>query len=1549
MDSRKRTETPLEKDDSNSKRTKLKHTMQTMFRGKGSAGTGAEEGTRASSSTPAAVNPTEDGLSDNDHGLHSNLNQPSQPDHATDENIPDPTNFNAHTDNLPINQVGPADRSHISRNPQVHPTQTKGKDLKRLGSDVLKSVANAFGPVKQVAEIFGECVDTYQVAGNVKVEYDQLIARLQGHLDDLAGYLGDDGSQSMTTSMERLCQSIQEELEMIRDKKGHSKGTRPRYLATDEDMDMILACYRRVEGYLERLSLNANLSIWKIAHDQATDYQSDRMFSLIDRLPSVLAARFNSAEGEALRRRECTSGTRVQEIAQVLGWARNGVDETVYWLNGMAGTGKTTIAYSVCTRLESAHMLGASFFCSRLREECRDVKRIIPSIAYQLARFSRPFHHALCNALEKNPDAYGGSLQLQFNALIKGPVLHDRVRNTLPDELIVVIDALDECENKESTRRILEVLMSDSANLPIKFILSSRPEPEIRDRMTERVKSRLVLHELDKGQVQGDIEKYLREELATINPPDAQIAALVARAGILFIYAATAVRYIGYDNFHRNPTARLRTILAGPQGRITTHSTEIDQLYTTILRAALEDEGLEQDDRVDMQHVLYTMVCAREPLTVGALSELLEIYDLDRVRAALRPLWSVLHVVGERELVTTLHASFPDFMFDPARSKAYHCDSDCHNRKLAEHCFSRTQRNRPQFNVCRLKSSYLSDEMVPDIEDLIAKGIPLDLFYACRYWADHVEAGRYALPPVDELKDFLCNRLLLWIEVLNLKKEMRAGTECMKLVVKWCNQLQGEQELMELAHDAQRFVESFALNTISQSTPHIYVSMLTFWPRSGPIAKHYVRFMDGPVHAEGSALGQRKLAHLAKWDFERRIDAMTVSSDGLFLALAVEDGVMIVDFASGIVVLGPLRIQRRGARSLVFSPDGSRIVYASDEYRNIELRGWDIQTGAAVLGPLTLQITRNDYSPYFHLLLSPDSTRIVAAADGRKIHLWDVENGDMLLSLRAKTGTRAVMFSSDSTRIAVGYDDALHIWDAQSGNNILSLRTSPADQIAFSHDDSRIIYASKWGDVVYVRDANNGDLIHQMSSKGYQVCLGYSPDGRYIVGGNTDSIITVWDAQTGKVMIGQLEGHRYKLTSVAFSPDGSYIITGCKGGIVCTWDARQHNFVHAPRPNSTCPMTINCIKFSPDGTQFVSGSEDGTIRIWDSDTGEMAVGPIKAHKDRIVALDFVDGRVASGSYDGAMCVCDALSGQILLGPLEVHQGRKYIQAIAYSIDRNQIVTGSCNNSGLNIARSPEVNLWNAQTGERILGPLMYLDMVFRVIRFSPDGIYISGIFDEYIVTVMWDVSNGGHTMNSHKSYSDKYTASICYSPDGALLASSGQGIFLVDAYTGAKILGPLVGHSHTVYLSVNFSPDGTRLASGAAHGTIQVWNVRTGEMIFDLLQGHEGHIRSIAYSPDGSRILSRSDDMTVRIHDARIPEERALSQTTAEYADWTMRPDGWVTDDQSRLLVWVPVDLRRALMWPRTQVLVGPCGYVRLSFNKSRMGESWEKSYTSRL
>lgn len=497
-----------------------------------------------------------------------------------------------------------------------------------------------------------------------------------------------------------------------------------------------------------------------------------------------MPACYDSAEADLVRRRECTPGTREEVLANLDIWRRNKNQGNLYWLNGMAGTGKTTIANSLCVMLDQSHELGASFFCSRLLPECRDVKLIIPTIAYQLARFSRPFRSALSNILERHPDIRTKSLSKQLQRLVVEPLRE--VTQALPTHLVVVMDALDECGDSRGIGQLLEMLARDERELPIKVFVSSRPEPQIRNKIGN-VTDQLILHQLVESSVKRDIRRYLLAEVSDISLSEPQLVALVKRAGVLFIYAAAIVRYITVGEFLTNRRKRLEVLLGATPTVPSKVNVEIDALYHGVLGSAFNDPDLEDTDGERMKLVLDTVICAQAPLTVGALTGLLQLADADWVLTALSSLWSVIRISGANSLVTTLHTSFPDFMLSSERSDPHTCRAETHHGRLAELCLKRIEKNECQFNICGLESSYVVDEQVPDLEDRVKQAIPQDLWYACRYWAVHLELSGQSSKRVQLLRDFLSKRLLLWMEVLNLKKHISIGASLLQKARGWCN------------------------------------------------------------------------------------------------------------------------------------------------------------------------------------------------------------------------------------------------------------------------------------------------------------------------------------------------------------------------------------------------------------------------------------------------------------------------------------------------------------------------------------------------------------------------------------------------------------------------------------------------------------------------------------------------------------------------------------------------------------------------------------------
>ena len=206
-------------------------------------------------------------------------------------------------------------------------------------------------------------------------------------------------------------------------------------------------------------------------------------------------------------------GTREQILADLEEWAVNDAAPKVFWLNGMAGTGKTSIAHSFSERLDKNEILGASFFCSRsASREVRDASLIITTIASLLSRSSPVLRSAISKVVEEKPDV--GSLHklsVQFRLLLVDPI--KSVFDSSLKTYVVVIDALDECTNLGIVEKLIQAIVGFAPNMPLKFILASRVTTNISKAFphnSEYPPKTLSLHDVGRSIVQEDIKTYLQ-------------------------------------------------------------------------------------------------------------------------------------------------------------------------------------------------------------------------------------------------------------------------------------------------------------------------------------------------------------------------------------------------------------------------------------------------------------------------------------------------------------------------------------------------------------------------------------------------------------------------------------------------------------------------------------------------------------------------------------------------------------------------------------------------------------------------------------------------------------------------------------------------------------------------------------------------------------------------------------------------------------------------------------------------------------------------------
>ncbi|KAG8768586.1 hypothetical protein FRC12_005478 [Ceratobasidium sp. 428] len=1451
-------------------------------------------------------------------------------------------------------------------NPSVPPIM--GQGAARNGWLGLKAFAKVvsegrelLGPLKPAIGGILEVIETFEVTAQTRQDYQRLRTELNVLLHDLAGHFGSCTPLTMTSTIVNLAQGIERELETIRRKQNQS--VVGGYTRAETDADQILEHYRSVQGLLQRLALNANIETWKSASEHAIETR-------LSKLPNSPAARYRSTMSSVLRD-ECTPNTRVKVLEELYEWARDSESQKTYWLNGMAGTGKTTIAFSFCKELERSRELAASFFCARQLQECRKVDRIIPTISYQLSRFSLPFRAAVSQVLETDPDVYNQPILDQFRQLIFEPLV--KVKDALPTRLVVVIDALDECDDNRKAD-ILKSLLMYARELPVKFFVASRPDPKILDSMHRQkgdyTPVELRLHDLDRSIVEEDIRTYLRTKMALhVELPVAHLETLVKRSGVLFIYAATVVRYIESNNFSR-ATKRLREVLASDSiGSVSDSDRGINALYGTILVAAFEDPDLNKSDRADLKQILNTVVCAQEPLSVEVMARLLG-FDSETVQAALHSLLSVLQVSDTTQVITTLHESFPDYLLDKSRSDTFYCDPKGHNAHLTRICFDQINIPDPPFNICGLESSYVFDKDVPELSARVEKAISKEFQYACHYWGVHLMLAGDSRDLASMLLSFLTDRFLLWLEVVNLCEHIYDGVRTLHRMQKWAANTEWLNEtIKQLLRDAWLFTASFSSSSVRLGTPHIYISALAFWPDHSPMRKYYKQDKSKLITSASTAMTLRSIAPLFTQNARSGINSLSYSPDGAYIVSGGENSnIRVWDAYTGQPVGQPLQSlnsKTQAITSVAYSPDGACIASGCE---GKSIRIWNVHTCQPVGQPLQGHSGRVTSVAY-----SPDGAYIVSGSWDHTIRIWNAHAQQLvgqLLEGHTNCVTSAV-YSPDGAYIVSGsWDKTIRIWDARTRQPVkqpLEGHTDSVTSAVYSPDGAYIVSGS-WDSTIRIWNANTHQPVGQplQGHSGRVTSVAYSPDGAYIVTGSADMTIRIWDAHTHQPVGQPLEEHFFFVYSVSYSPDGAYFVSGSWDQTIRIWDAHAHHPVGQRLEGHTDCVTS--VAYSPDGAYIVSGSRDHTIRIWDARTGQPVGQPLEGHTHHVHTVAYSpDGiYIVSGSSDKTVRIWNAHTHQPVGQPLEgyVHSSRSFV----YSPDGAYIA--SCHYV------DGTIYVWDAHTHQQMGPPILGNGFPTCSVAYSPDGAYISSCSGDNTVRI-WDARTHqpvGQSLEGHT----KYVISVVYSPDGAYIVS-GSGdktIRIWDAHTHQPVGQPLKGHTDTVTSAV-YSPDGAYIVSGSRDTTIRIWDAYTGQPVGQPLEGHTSYVNSVACSLDGEYVISCSDDKTLRIWDMQSVVSKSIirehyhdksqlapslhvapkfkstkrrvpcnlgCQTDCFHMAWVLNKDGWIVFNNDKL-IWVPPDLRATLLTPQGAAVIYRRGFLQLDLDRNKLGEHWCESF----
>ncbi|TDL30207.1 hypothetical protein BD410DRAFT_780754 [Rickenella mellea] len=511
----------------------------------------------------------------------------------------------------------------------------------------------------------------------------------------------------------------------------------------------------------------------------------------------------------------CLEGTRTELIGNIMQWTEHGRGPAtmqwrrgrgsandrsvrpICWLSGPAGAGKSAVAQEVATQLHDENRLLASFFFRRGEGARSGSSRFIITLAYHLSR-SIPITDGLFqHILNDNPTITNQPLGVQFKKLLVDVLCpKEVVDRTAPAHVplrVIVIDALDECDDKLAMREFIRILAAVMMNrrIPLLFFITSRVEEHIREEF-ESIRSTTHVLSLDDFDARIDIHEFFRSRFENLRkmkgrlmarvpqpwPSTADIDILVEKSSGLFIFASTLLRYVEAATM---PHRELPKLLDAHVG--------IDPLYSQVLSFASRDDHFDR--------VLGTVILLQESLPLPQLSHLLQL-EYEEVLVELLQVQSVLKVPeDDKQPVQLMHTSLRDFLTTEERSKTFFINPPACHAGITVDCL-------------RVIMDHEGDTFLDGKAEI----------YASQNWYQHflnivtgeniniVLNSPSCNPVIRSLEEFRLRQIFdLWVNTVILQRRqiVRRALSILNEIIQSLNQLQNYPvELLQYIQDIQK-------------------------------------------------------------------------------------------------------------------------------------------------------------------------------------------------------------------------------------------------------------------------------------------------------------------------------------------------------------------------------------------------------------------------------------------------------------------------------------------------------------------------------------------------------------------------------------------------------------------------------------------------------------------------------------------------------------------------------------------------------------------------
>jgi len=489
----------------------------------------------------------------------------------------------------------------------------------------------------------------------------------------------------------------------------------------------------------------------------------------------ILLSRLKDVNSSYDRNLCCIQNTRKSILEKIIAWVANGSEKidggNTYWLYGLPGIGKTTLAHSICASLDDKEQLAGAFFCQRDDQELRDPRSILPTLIHKLAILFPPFRSVVAESLRNYSNVAPESMPTLFlESIQKLPRLPKK-------SFVFVIDALDECGSTPSRLGVLRALKNATACVPwLKVIITSRQEVDIQRFFDSPTQSSHLRCDLTADEeTASDLRifaEYRFNKVASSRslrspwPEPLLLDRVISRAAGLFIFIET-LALLGHCY---EPTKLLGATL---QDSSSPGLTALYALYSSIIRARRVHRNAEFRRMIGV----LLITAPYRPLCEETIAELAGVRP-DVVKIWVDDLGSMFYR-DERASggIRVRHLSILNFIVSDYCQADYQVNLREANAQLGIACLEKMV-EQLRFNICGLEDSRLANADVKGLASRIKENISDALQYSSLYWSNHLcftpDTRERRL--LDMLRKFFDGPYaLFWIEVLSIMGMLGIG------------------------------------------------------------------------------------------------------------------------------------------------------------------------------------------------------------------------------------------------------------------------------------------------------------------------------------------------------------------------------------------------------------------------------------------------------------------------------------------------------------------------------------------------------------------------------------------------------------------------------------------------------------------------------------------------------------------------------------------------------------------------------------------------------